>query len=54
MLSSMKSELQKQLMEMEAYTMIGHLKKMFQEKARIERFAPSRFYPLAKIGRAHV
>ena len=39
MLGSMESELQKQLMEMEAYTIIGHLKKMFQEKARIERFA---------------
>ena len=39
MLSSMKSELQKQLMEMEAYTVIGYLKKIFQEKARIERFA---------------
>ena len=25
-------------MEMEAYTMIGYLKEMFQEKARIERF----------------
>ena len=34
----MESELQKQPMEMEAYTMIGHLKEMFQEKARIERF----------------
>ena len=38
MLGCMESELQKQLMEMEAYTMIGHLKEMFQEKARIERF----------------
>ena len=38
MLGCMDSELQKQLMEMEAYTMIGHLKEMFQEKARIERF----------------
>ena len=25
-------------MEMEAYTMIGHLKEIFQEKAKIERF----------------
>ena len=25
-------------MEMEAYTMIGHLKEMFQEKAKIKRF----------------
>ena len=38
MLGCMESELQKQLMEMEAYTMIGHIKEMFQEKARIERF----------------
>ena len=38
MLGCMESELQKQLMEMEAYTIIGHLKEMFQEKARIERF----------------
>ena len=29
MLGCMESELQKKLMEMEAYTMIGHLKEMF-------------------------
>ena len=39
MLGCMESELQKQLMEMEAYTMIGHLKEMFQEKAKIKRFS---------------
>ena len=38
MLGCMESELQKQHMEIEAYTMLGHLKEMFQEKARIERF----------------
>ena len=38
MLGCMESELQKQHMEMEAYTMLGHLKEMFQEKAKIERF----------------
>ena len=38
MLECMESELQKQLMEMETYTMIGHLKEIFQEKAKIERF----------------
>ena len=38
MLRCTESDLQKQLMEMEAYTMIGHLKEMFQEKARIKRF----------------
>ena len=35
MLGCMESEIQKQLMEMQAYTMIGHLKEMFQEKANI-------------------
>ena len=39
MLGCMDSNLQKQLMEMDAYTIIGHLKEMFQEKARIERFS---------------
>ena len=34
----MESELQKKLMKMEAYTMIGHLKEMFQEKDIIEWF----------------
>ena len=38
MLGCMESNLQKQLMEMDAYTIIGHLKEIFQEKARIERF----------------
>ena len=38
MLGCMESELQKQLMKIEVYTMIGHLKEMFQEKVRIERF----------------
>ena len=35
----MDSNLQKQLMEMDAYTIIGHLKEIFQEKAKIERFS---------------
>ena len=39
MLGCMDSNLQKQLMEMDAYTIIGHLKEIFQEKARIERFS---------------
>ena len=38
MLGCMESELQKQLIEIEAYTMIGHLKEIFQEKVRIEMF----------------
>ena len=39
MLGCMDSNLQKHLMEMNAYTIIGHLKEMFQEKARIARFS---------------
>ena len=31
-------ELQKQMVDMEAFTMIVHLKEMFQEQACIERF----------------
>ena len=37
-LGCMDSILQKQLMEMDTYTIRGHLKEIFQEKARIERF----------------
>ena len=39
MLSTMESELQKQMVDMEAFTMITHLKEMFQEQAHIDRFA---------------
>ena len=39
MLGCMDSNLQKQLMEMDAYIIIGHLKEMFQGKAIIERFS---------------
>ena len=39
MLGCMDSNIQKQLMEMDAYTIIGHLKEMFQEKAKIKRFS---------------
>ena len=42
MLGCMDSNLQKKLMEMDAYTIIGHLKEMFQEKARIERFSTTK------------
>ena len=38
-LGCMDSNFQKQLMEMDAYNIIGHLKEIFQEKARIERFS---------------
>ena len=39
MLATMESELQKQMVDMEAFTMMARLKEMFQEQARIERFA---------------
>ena len=39
MLATMEPELQKQMEDMEAYDMIVHLKEMFQEQARHERFA---------------
>ena len=38
MLAIMDPELQKQMEDMEAYDMIVHLKEMFQEQARHERF----------------
>ena len=38
-LATMESELQKHMVDMEAFTMIARLKEMFQEQARIERFA---------------
>ena len=39
MLATMESELQKHMVDMEAFTMIAHPKEMFQEHARIKRFA---------------
>ena len=39
MLATMESELQKQMVGIKAFTMIACLKEMFQEQARIERFA---------------
>ena len=39
MLATMESKLQKQMVDMEAFTMIARLKEMFQERARIKRFA---------------
>ena len=39
MLTTMESKLQKQMVHMEAFTMIARLKEMFKEQARIERFA---------------
>ena len=49
MFGCMEFELQKKLMKMEAYTMIGHLKEMFQEKARIERFNTIRAFLSYKL-----
>ena len=39
MLATMESKLQKQMVDMEAFTMIARLEEMFKEQARIERFA---------------
>ena len=39
MLATMEPELQKQMEDMDAYDMIVHLREMFQEQARHERFA---------------
>ena len=39
MLATMESKLQKQMVDMEALTIMACLKEMFQEQARIERFA---------------
>ena len=47
-LATMESELQKHMVDMEAFTMIACLKEMFQEQARIERFSTIRHYFLAK------
>ena len=35
MLATMESELQKQMVDMQAFDMVGHLREMFQEQARI-------------------
>ena len=53
MLGSMESKLQKQHMEMGAYTMITHLKEMFQEKARVERFNTVRSLLSCKLAAGH-
>ena len=42
MLTTMNSELQKQFEEMEAFDMVVHLKGIFQEQARQERFATTK------------
>ena len=42
MLTTMNSELHKQFEEMEALDMMVHLKGMFQEKARQERFTTTK------------
>ena len=39
MLATMEFKLKKQMVDMEAFTMINRLKEMFQEQARIKRFA---------------
>ena len=42
MLTTMNSELQKQFEEIEAFDMMVHLKGMFQEQARQERFTTTK------------
>ena len=42
MLTTMSPKLQKQLMDMEAFEMMSHLKKMFQEQAHHERFVTTK------------
>ena len=49
MLTTMNSELQKQFDEMEAFDMMVHLKGMFQEEARQERFATTKALNACKM-----
>ena len=49
MLTTMNSELQNQFEEMEAFDMIVHLKGMFQEKARQERFTTTKALNACKM-----
>ena len=49
MLTTMNSELQKQFKEMEAFDMMVHLKGMFQEQARQERFTTTKALNACKM-----
>ena len=49
MLTTMNSELQKQFEEMEAFDMMVHLKGMFQEQARHERFTTTKALNACKM-----
>ena len=49
MLATMTPELQKQFEEMEAFEMMAHLKEMFQEQARQERFATTKALNACKM-----
>ena len=49
MLTTMNSELQKHFEEMEAFDMMVHLKGMFQEKARQERFTTTKALNACKM-----
>ena len=49
MLTTMNSELQKQFEEMEAFDMMVHLKGMFQEQARQERFTTTKALNACKM-----
>ena len=48
MLATMSPKLQKQFVDMEAFEIMTHLKEMFQEQARHERFVTTRRWPLAR------
>ena len=49
MLTTMNSELRKQFEEMEAFDMMVHLKGMFQEQARQERFTTTKALNACKM-----
>ena len=49
MLATMSPELQKQFVDMEAYEIMTHLKEMFQEQARHERFVTTKALTSCKM-----
>ena len=49
MLATMSPELQKQFVDMEAYEIMTHLKEMFQEQVRHERFATTKALTSCKM-----
>ena len=49
MLATMSPELQKQFVDMEAFEIMTHLKEMFQEQARHERFVTTKALTSCKM-----